>query len=115
MARAYDLILKASEVPTQNGKIAWPAVFRLMGAESKMQQFEAQLELGAEQVLAGGCNSRLLDEIRLSVDELDGCLLVDRANRWPCLRSSVYDDADQFLKKLKRTPRILNAAAPAGR
>lgn len=115
VARAYDLILKASEVPTQNGQIAWPSVFRLVGADSKMQQFEAQLQLGAEQLIAGGSNPRLSDEIRLTVDDLDRSLKADRKKRWPCLPSSVYDDGEQFLKKLKQTPRFLAAAAPSGR
>ena len=113
-ARALEVILKASGVPNQNGQVAWPLGLRLLRADSEMQQLEAQLQLAVEQVTAGGANPQLLDEIRLNVEALRQLLLADKERRFS-LPLAVYEDAERFLQKLKRTPKILAASAPAGR
>jgi hypothetical protein len=112
-ARALELILKASGVPNQNGRVAWPSGFRVLRADSLMQQLEAQLQLGAEQVTAGGVNPLLLDEIRLTIEDLHQFLLADKERR-SSMPLAVYEDAECFLQKLKKTPQILAASAPAG-
>ena len=113
-ARSLEVILKASGVPNQNGQVAWPLAFRLLRADSRTQQLEAQLQLAAEQVTAGGANPQLLDEIRLHVETLRQGLLADKARRFS-MPLAVYEDAEHFLQKLKRTPQILAASAPADR
>ncbi|MFL5335823.1 MAG: hypothetical protein ACJ8H8_22245 [Geminicoccaceae bacterium] len=113
-ARALELILKASGVPNQNGQVAWPQAFRLLGAESLTQQLEAQLQLAVEQVTAGGVNPLLLEEIRLSVKALRQVLRADKEQRFS-LTTAVYEDAERFLQKLKRTPKILAASPPVSR
>jgi len=65
-----------------------------------------------EQVTAGGVNPLLLDEIRLNVEALRQVLLTDKARRFS-LPLAVYEDAERFLQKLKKTPQILAASAPA--
>src|SRR5262245_50646331 len=64
--RAVEVILRASGVPNHNGQVAWPLGLRLLGADSRLQQLGAQLELAAEQASAGGVNPELLSEIRLN-------------------------------------------------
>src|SRR5262249_5134023 len=113
-ARALEVILKASGSPNQNGQVAWPSAFHLLGADSLTQQLEAQLQLAVEQVTAGGVNPLLLNEIRLNVKALRQVLLADKAQRFS-LPSAVYEDAERFLQKLKRTPQILAASAPVSR
>jgi hypothetical protein len=113
-ARALEVIRKASGVPNQNGQVAWPLGFRLLRADSQMQQLEAQLQLAVEQVTAGGVNPLLLDEIRLNVEVLRQGLLADKAERFS-MPLATYEDAERFLQTLKRTPQILAASAPAGR
>jgi hypothetical protein len=113
-ARALEVILKASGVPNQNGRVAWPLGLRLLGADSLMQQLEAQLRLAVEQVTAGGVNPLLLDEIRLNVEVLRQGLLADKAERFS-MPLATYEDAERFLQTLKRTPQILAASPPAGR
>jgi hypothetical protein len=114
-ARALMLILASSGVPNQNGQIIWPPILRRVRAEAEMQRVEAQLQLAAEQVIAGGVNPKLLDEIRLTVEEMDRLLKADRASRWPSLPADMYDDAGHFLQVLKRAPRIVEAAPPTRR
>ena len=111
-ARALEVILKASGVPNQHGQVAWPLGLRLLRADSPMQQLEAQLQLAVEQVTAGGVNTQLLDEIRLNVEDLRQLLLADKASRFS-MPLTVYEDAERFLQKLKKTPQILAASAPA--
>jgi hypothetical protein len=113
-AQALEVILKASGVPNQNGRVAWPPAFRLLRADSLTQQLEGQLQLAAEQVTAGGVNPQLPDEIRLNVEALRRLLRADKEWRFS-LPLAVYEDAERFLQKLKRTPQILAASAPAGR
>ena len=112
-ARALEVILTASGVPNQNGRVAWPLGLRLLRADSPRQQLEAQLQLAVEQVTAGGVNTQLLDEIRLNVEDLRQLLLADKASRFS-MPLAVYEDAERFLRKLKRTPQILAASAPTG-
>jgi hypothetical protein len=107
------VILKASGVPNQHGQVVWPLGFRLLRADAQLQQLEAQLQLAAEQVTAGGANPQLLDEIRLNVKALRQLLLADKERRFS-MRLAVYEDAEGFLQKLERTPKILAASAPAG-
>jgi hypothetical protein len=109
------LTLTASGVPHQNGLIAWPRILRLAGADPQMQRLEAQLQLAAEQVIAGGVNPKLIDEIRLTVEDLGRLLRADKEERWPSLPSDAYDAAERFLQELQRVPRILAAAAPGRR
>lgn len=111
--RALVLILSASGVPHHKGQIDWPPVLRLVRADAEMQRVEAQLHLAAEQVLAGGVNPKLLDELRLTVGDMERLLRKDRASRWPSLPADVYDNADHFLQQLRRTPRIADASPPA--
>jgi hypothetical protein len=113
-AQALDVILKASGVPNENGRVTWPLAFRLLRADSLTQQLEGQLQLAAEQVTAGGVNPQLPDEIRLNVEALRRLLSADKEWRFS-LPLAVYEDAERFLQKLKRTPQILAASAPAGR
>jgi hypothetical protein len=108
------VILKASGVPNRNGQVAWPLAFRLLDADSLTQQLEAQLQLAVEQVTGGGVNPLLLDEIQLNVEALRQVLLTDKAQRFS-LTQAVYEDAEGFLQKLKRTPQILAASAPVRR
>ena len=112
--RALEVILKASGVPNQNGQVAWPLGLRLLRADSEMQQLEAQLQLAAEQVTAGGANPELLDEIRLNVEDLRQLLLADKERRFS-MPLAAYEDAEGFLQKLQKTPKVLAASAPAGR
>jgi len=112
-ARAVEVILKSSGVPNQNGQVSWPLGLRLLRADSQMQQLEAQLQLAAEQVTAGGANPQLLDEIGLNVEDLRQLLLSDKEQRFS-LPLAAYEDAEQFLQKLKKTPKILAVSAPAG-
>ena len=114
-ARALTLILAASGVPHQNGEIAWPPVLRLVNAESEMQRVQALLQLTAEQVIAGGANPKLLDEIRLTVDGLRRLLREDKAARWPSLPADLYNDAESFLQALSRVTRIAGASVPVRR
>jgi hypothetical protein len=114
-----EVILKASGVPNQNGRVAWPVAFRLLEADSLRQQLEAQLQLAAEQVTGGGANPLLLDEIRSNIETLRQRLLAYEERR-PSLPVTVrdlnlYKDAERFLQKLKRAPQILAGSAPAGR
>jgi hypothetical protein len=111
-ARALEVILKASGVPNQHGQVAWPLGLRLLRADSQKQQLEAQLQLAVEQVTAGGVNPQLLDEIRLNVKDMRQLLLADKASRFS-MPLTVYEDAERFLQKLKKTPQILAASAPA--
>ena len=113
-ARALEVILRASGVPNQHGQVAWPGSLRLVRADSQLQQLEAQLQLAAEQVTAGGANPQLLDEIRLNVEGLRQVLLVDQAGRHILTRAE-YEDTDYFLQKLEYAPKILAASAPAAR
>jgi hypothetical protein len=113
-SRALEVILKASGVPNHHGQVAWPLAFRLLRADGQTRQLEGQLELAAEQVIAGGANPQLLDEIRLSVEELRQLLLADKERRFS-LPLAVYEDAEDFLQKLKKAPKILAASTPAGR
>jgi hypothetical protein len=101
-------------VPNQNGQVAWPLGFRLLRADAQLQQLEAQLQLAAEQVTAGGANPQLLDEIRLNVEALRQRLLADKERRFS-MPLAVYEDAERFLEALGKTPEILAASAPAGR
>jgi hypothetical protein len=112
--RALEVILKASGVPNDHGQVAWPLGFHLLRADAQTQQLEAQLQLAAEQVTAGGANPQLLDEIRLNVEELHQFLLADKERRFS-LPLAVYEDAEDFLQKLKKAPKILAASTPAGR
>jgi len=113
-ARALEVILGASGVPNKNGQVAWPVGLRLLRADSELRQLEAQLRLAAEQVTAGGANPQLLDEIRLNVQALRQLLLADKERRFS-MPLAVYEDAERFLQKLKRAPKVLAASAPAGR
>ena len=113
-ARALEVILKASGVPNQNGQVAWPRGLRLLRADSQLLQLGAQLQLAAEQVTAGGANPQLFDEIRLNVEALRQLLLADKERRFS-LPLAAYEDAERFLQKLKKTPKVLAASAPAGR
>jgi hypothetical protein len=109
-----EVILKASGVPKHNGRVAWPSGLRLLGADSQLEQLEAQLQLAAEQVIVGGANPQLLDEIRLNVEALRQLLLA----KWPrrfSMPLTVYEDAERFVQKLQRAPRILSASASSGR
>jgi hypothetical protein len=112
-ARALLLILNASGVPNHNGQIKWPSIFRLVNADADMQRVEAQLQLAAEQVIAGGVNPKLLHEMRLTVEDMQRLLRADQATRWPSLSRDAYDDAERFLQELKRAPRVTEAAPPA--
>jgi hypothetical protein len=112
-ARALEVILKAGGVPNDRGQVAWPLGLRLLRADGQLQQLEAQLQLAAEQVTAGGANPQLLDEIRRNVEALRQLLLADRERRFS-MTLAVYEDAERFLQKLQRTPRILAGSAPAG-
>jgi hypothetical protein len=109
--RALEVILKASGVPNQNGKVAWPLAFRLLRADSRTEQLEAQLQLAGEQVIAGGANPELLDELRLNIEDLRQFLLADKERRFSLPLAS-YEDAERFLQKLKKTPKILAVSAP---
>jgi hypothetical protein len=91
----------------------WPSILRLVNAEADMQRVEAQLQLAAEQVIAGGVNPKLLREMRLTVEDMERLLRADQASRWPSLSRDVYDDAERFLQELKRAPRLAEAAPPA--
>src|SRR5262249_35276612 len=51
-ARAVEVILTASGVPNQHGKVVWPPGLRFLGADAQLEQLEAQLQLAAEQVPA---------------------------------------------------------------
>jgi hypothetical protein len=113
-SRAVEVILKASGVPNRNGQVDWPLGLRLLRTEGQRQQLEAQLQLAAEQVTAGGVNPQLLDEIRESVEELREILAADRERRFS-LALGTYEDAERFLGKLKKVPHVLAASAPAGR
>jgi hypothetical protein len=112
--RALEVILKASGVPNRNGRVTWPPCFRLLRTDSQRQQLEAQLQLAAEQVTAGGVNPQLLDEIRLNVEALRQLVLSDKTQRFS-LPLAVYEDAERFLQKLQRMPQILAVSAPVGR
>jgi hypothetical protein len=90
-------------------------VLRLLQADVDMQRVQAQLQLAAEQVIAGGANPKLLDELRLTVADLVRLLRADRAERWPSLPPDVYDDGERFLRALQRAPRMAEASAPARR
>jgi hypothetical protein len=111
--RALRVILTASGVPNRNGQVTWPAAFHVLGADPLARQLEAQLELAVEQVTAGGVNPLLLDEIRLTVQALRRALQADKAERFS-LTDAVYEDAERFLRKIERTPRLLLASPPAG-
>src|SRR5262249_59924883 len=113
-ARALDVILKASGVPNENGRVTWPLGLRLLPVHLQTEQLEAQLQLAVEQVTAGGANSLLLDEIRRNVEALRQLLLADKAWRFS-MPLAVYEDAERFLQKLGRAPQILAVSAPAGR
>ena len=108
------MILKASGVPNRHGQVTWPEALRLLSPDSQLQQLEAQLQLAAEQVTGGGANPHLLDEIGLNVEGLRQLLLADKAGRHSLSRA-VYEDAEDFLQKLKKTPKILAASAPGSR
>jgi hypothetical protein len=112
--RAVEVILRASGVPNHNGQVAWPVALRLLGADARLQQLEAQLQLAAEQAVAGGVNPELLSEVRLNVEELDRLLVAERARRL-CTPLEVYDDAGRFLRTLQRAPQLLAASPPTGR
>jgi hypothetical protein len=87
---------------------------RLLRADVLVRQLEAQLQLAAEQVNAGEANPQLLDEIRLNVEALRRALHAD--NAWLLsLPLPMAEDADRFLEKLRRAPRVLAASAPAVR
>jgi hypothetical protein len=111
-ARSTEIILKASGVPLQNGRVAWPWGLRLLGPNAQMQQLEAQLQLAVEQITAGGANPLLLDEIRRNVECLRQILLTDKELRFS-MPLAVYDDAELFIQNLKRATQILAASAPA--
>ncbi len=113
-ARALEVILNASGVPSQNGRLTWPLGFRLLRTDSQRMQLEGQLHLAAEQITAGGVNPQLLDEIRRNVEALRQLLLSDKERRFS-LPQAAYDDAERFLQKLQRAPQILAVSAPAGR
>jgi hypothetical protein len=100
-------------VPHHQGQIDWPHVLHLVHADAEMRRVEAQLQLAAEQVLAGGVNPKLLDEIRLTVGDMSRLLRKDKDTRWPSLPANVYDDAEQFLQQLRRVPRLADASPPA--
>jgi hypothetical protein len=112
-ARALEVILRASGVPNQNGRVDWPVGLRLLRDDSLRHQLEAQLQLAVEQVTAGGANPQLLDEIRRNVEALRRHLRADRARRFS-MPLAAYEDAERFLQKLMRTPQILAASPPAG-
>jgi hypothetical protein len=107
------LILSASGVPHKNGQIIWPSILRLANADADIQRMEAQLQLAAEQVIAGGVNPKLLHEMRLTVEDMRRLLRADQASRWPSLSRDTYDDAERFLQDLQRAPRLTEAAPPA--
>jgi hypothetical protein len=108
------VIFTASGVPNRNGKVAWPLGLRLLrGADSLRRQLEAQLELAAEQVTAGGANPLLLDEIGSTVEELRQLLLADKERRFSMTRFE-YEESERFLQELKRAPKLLAGSAPAG-
>jgi hypothetical protein len=112
-ARALEVILRASGVPNQKGRVAWPLGLRLLRSD-RLKQLEAQLELAVEQVTAGGVNPLLLDEIRSNVEALRRLLLADKVQRLS-MAPALYEDAERFLQKLKKAPKLLIACAPAGR
>jgi hypothetical protein len=109
-----EVILKASGVPNRDGKVTWPPGLCVLGADAQLEQLEAQLQLAAEQVTAGGANPQLLDEIRLNVEALGQRLLAYRPRRF-AMPLAVYEDAERFVQKLQRAPQLLAASAPAGR
>jgi hypothetical protein len=113
-SRAVEVILKASGVPNRNGRVDWPLGLRLLRVDEQRQQLEAQLHLAAEQVTGGGVNPQLLDEIRASVEDLRQLLLADKEQRFS-MPLATYEEAERFLGKLKKTPQILAASAPATR
>jgi hypothetical protein len=113
-ARALEVILSASGVPNQNGRLAWPLGLRLLRTDAQRHQVEAQLQLAAEQITAGGVNPQLLDEIRLNVMALRQLVLSDKEQRFS-LPQAMYEDAERFLQKLQRAPQILAVSAPVDR
>jgi hypothetical protein len=113
-ARAREVIFNAIGAPNRAGKLTWPIGLRLLrGADSPRLQLEAQLQLAVEQVTAGGANPQLLDEIGITVEELRQLLLDDRERRSSLTRAE-FEEAESFLQKLKRAPKILAASPPSG-
>jgi hypothetical protein len=110
--RSLEIILKASGVPNRNGHLAWPSVFRVLPTDGLVQQVEAELQVAAEQVIAGGANPLLLNDIQLNVEALYQVLRADREYRFS-MPLAVYEDAERFLQKLHRAPQVLAGSAPA--
>ena len=105
------MILAASGVPNDRGKVTWPLGLRLLDSEEAAalrQQAEALFQVAAMQARLGQINSRLTQELVQAVNELQGQFRV-KNNRSPLPRG-VSDEAERFLNRLKKAPELLEQA-----
>jgi len=104
--KSLDQTLTASGVPSEGGKITWPLGLRTLPVDTLRKQVEAQLKLAA----AGGANGPLLDDLRRNTEKLRATLLADKEWRFS-LPLYAYEDSEQFLRKLRKAPTLLQGSA----
>jgi plastocyanin len=111
---AAKLILTASGVPTDGGRLKWPLGLRLLGpldGGPLRDRTEALLQVAALQAQVGKVNPQLKREVSKAVGKLRARLraLDDRA----VLARFTVKEAERFLDRVKRAPKLIEQAMPA--
>jgi plastocyanin len=117
--KTVSQVLAASGVPNKNGRLRWPRGLRVLPgrrADELRKQIDALVEMEAVQSVGGPVNASLDEELATAVSELKKLLLRDHDERFSLPTLHAYDEAEEFLGKLKHAQTLLagGLAPPAG-
>jgi len=112
--RAISRLLRAAGVPNEGGQVLWPVALHVLPnphTAELCQQIDALLQEMAIQSASGSVSPRFNEELASAVDSLRKLLLRDREERFS-LPATTYDQADQFLARIKHASHLLSEAQP---
>jgi plastocyanin len=107
-----DRVLAASGVTDAEGHLLWPVGLRaLPGTQASQlrERVDSLLTQGREEAAGGSVRAPLFRDLTSAVDDLRKQLLRDREERFS-LTYQAYEDAEDYLAKLKRAAKQLKEA-----
>jgi plastocyanin len=108
--RSLARILTAAGIANEDGRVNWPLGLQILpapGSDERRQQIEALLAIAALQAMHGQADSRVLDQITNTTQELRQLLKKDHRDRFS-MPEKCYEEAEQFLGQLLKSTRILS-------
>jgi hypothetical protein len=115
--KAVNRLLAADGVTDEEGHLLWPVGLRALPGDrvGKLRdQIAAFLAQEREEAVSGVVTAHLYLDLTSSVDALRKRLMLDREERFS-LTHQAYEDAEDYLAKLKRAAKSLaEAGKPAG-